>query len=55
MAPSQLQIKTNALSRLLKEEKLYHQEVDDISKKIDRMKADGSDEYEIKKMVYSNF
>jgi tubulin-specific chaperone A len=51
MAPSQLQIRTNALSRLLKEEKLYHGEVEDTSKRIEQMKVGGSDEYEIKKMV----
>lgn len=51
MAPTQLQIKTNALARLLKEEKLYHQEVEDTQKRIDQLKTDNGDEYEIKKMV----
>ncbi|CAN6607695.1 tubulin-specific chaperone A [Trichomonascus vanleenenianus] len=51
MAPSQLQIKINALSRLMKEESLYRREVEDQAKRIEQHKANNGDEYELKKMV----
>lgn len=53
MAPNQLQIKTNSLSRLLKEEGLYRKEVDDYLEKVKKMEDDKEDEYSIKKMVSS--
>ncbi|CDO52443.1 hypothetical protein DV451_002282 [Geotrichum candidum] len=51
MAPSQLQIKTNALGRLLKESKLYQKEAEEQQVRVDKLKANSSDEYEIKKAV----
>lgn len=51
MAPSQLQIKTNALKRLLKEESLYQQEVTEQEKFVSQMQANNTDEYELKKQV----
>lgn len=51
MAPSQLQIKTNALGRLLKESNLYQKEADEQQARVDSLKANGADEYEIKKAV----
>jgi tubulin-specific chaperone A len=51
MAPSKLQIKVNALTRLMKEEKLYRDEVQQHGAKIVEMKAANADEYEVKKMV----
>lgn len=49
MAPTQLQIKVNALKRLIKEESLYQDEVTQQEKHINQMKEDKADEYEIKK------
>jgi tubulin-specific chaperone A len=51
--PSQLQIKTNALGRLIKEERLYRDEVVDHEKRIADMKAANADEYDIKKQVWN--
>ncbi|KAF5100578.1 hypothetical protein D0Z00_001197 [Geotrichum galactomycetum] len=51
MAPSQLQIKTNALGRLLKESNLYQREADEQQVHVDNLKANSADEYEIKKAV----
>ena len=51
MAPSQLQSKTNALGRLLKESKLYQKEAEEQQVRVDKLKANSSDEYEIKKAV----
>lgn len=53
MAPNQLQIKTNSLSRLLKEEGLYRKEADEYREKVKKMEDDKEDEYSIKKMVSS--
>lgn len=51
MAPSQLQIKVNALKRLVKEESLYRQEVTEQEQFVAQMKANNADEYEIKKQI----
>lgn len=49
--PSQLQIKTNALKRLIKEEKLYKQEVVEQEQYVEQMKRNQADQYEIKKQI----
>ncbi|KAI5968303.1 RBL2 [Candida margitis] len=51
MAPSQLQIKVNALKRLIKEKDLYQQEATEQEQYVKQMKANNSDEYELKKQV----
>ncbi|CDR38986.1 CYFA0S02e10066g1_1 [Cyberlindnera fabianii] len=51
MSPSPLEIKTSALTRLLKEEKLYQQELKDQESHIASMKAQNADPYELKKQV----
>lgn len=51
MAPSQLQIKVNALKRLLKEESLYTHEVDEQEKYVKQMERSQADEYELKKQI----
>lgn len=51
MAPSPLQIKVNALKRLIKEEKLYQQEVSEQEQFVNQMKANNADEYELKKQI----
>lgn len=51
MAPAPLQIKVNALKRLIKEEKLYQQEGEDQEKYVAQMKANKHDIYEIRKQI----
>lgn len=51
MPPSTLQIKVNALKRLLKEEKLYKNEVTEQEQYVEQMKANKADEYEVKKQI----
>lgn len=51
MAPSQLQIKINALDRLVKESNLYHKETEEQEARVADLKAQGADQYEIKKAV----
>lgn len=51
MAPSQLQIKINALTRLVKESNLYEKETAEQQARVDALKANNADEYEIKKAV----
>ncbi|CEP20773.1 RBL2 [Cyberlindnera jadinii] len=51
MSPSQLEIKTRALGRLIKEETIYHDEVKEQEGVIASMKSADADEYEIKKQV----
>ena len=51
MGPSPLQIKVNALKRLIKEEKLSKQEVAEQEQHINQMKANNADEYEVKKQI----
>lgn len=50
MAPSQLQIKVNALKRLMKEQALYKKEAAADAQRVEQAKEEGKDEYEIKKM-----
>ncbi|KAB8285835.1 tubulin binding cofactor A [Yarrowia lipolytica] len=49
--PSQIKIKTSALGRLIKEEKLYKQETAEQAARVEKMKANGEDEYDIKKQI----
>lgn len=51
MPPSQLQVKVNALKRLIKEEKLYQQEVTEQEQYVKSMQLNNADEYEIKKQI----
>ncbi|KAG2735936.1 hypothetical protein G9P44_000026 [Scheffersomyces stipitis] len=51
MSPTTLQIKVNALKRLLKEEKLYQQEVAEQEQYVQHMKSNNADEYELKKQM----
>lgn len=51
MAPTQLEIKTKALGRLVKEEGLYQRELEDQEKVIEGLKAQNADSYEIKKQI----
>ncbi|KAK6459981.1 tubulin binding cofactor A [Scheffersomyces coipomensis] len=51
MSPTQLTIKVNALKRLIKEETLYQQEVNEQESYVESMKSNNGDEYEIKKQV----
>ncbi|KAK6205097.1 tubulin binding cofactor A [Scheffersomyces amazonensis] len=51
MSPTQLTIKVNALKRLIKEEKLYQQEVNEQESYVESMKTNNGDKYEIKKQV----
>ncbi len=41
--------------RLYKEKQMYEKEVIDLEAKVEKMKADGKDEYDIKKQVTVNF
>lgn len=49
MAPSQLQVKVNALKRLLKEEKYYKGDLADNEQEVARLQQAKADEYDIKK------
>jgi tubulin-specific chaperone A len=51
MAPSQLEIKTKALGRLVKEEGLYQKEVKEQEQVVEKLKAVNGDEYDIKKQI----
>jgi tubulin-specific chaperone A len=51
MAPSPLEIKTKALGRLIKEESLYHEEVQEQEHAISTMKSQNADPYDLKKQV----
>lgn len=51
MSPSALQIKVNALKRLIKEESLYQQEVAEQQNFVNQMKSNNADEYELKKQI----
>ncbi|KAF8514338.1 hypothetical protein BU17DRAFT_52644 [Hysterangium stoloniferum] len=44
----QLKIKTGSVKRLLKEHKLYNQEMEAQQRRVDQYIADGKDEYDIK-------
>lgn len=49
MSPSPLQIKVKALQRLLKEETLYAEEVQQNAEGLERLKSLGADQYELKR------
>ncbi|XP_064391261.1 tubulin-specific chaperone A-like [Halichondria panicea] len=49
MAERQLKIKTGVVKRLFKEKQMYEKEVVDQEEKVEKMKVDGKDEYDIKK------
>ncbi|KAH3664319.1 hypothetical protein WICMUC_005847 [Wickerhamomyces mucosus] len=51
MAPTQLEIKTKALGRLVKEESLYQEELKQQDDHINFLKSNNGDEYEIKKQI----
>lgn len=51
MAPTQLEIKTNALKRLLKEESLYKKEVLEQEQYVQTLKSKNVDAYELKKQI----
>lgn len=51
MPPSPLQVKVNALKRLIKEEKLYQQEATEQEQLVKSMQLNNADEYEIKKQI----
>lgn len=44
-------VKTKTLQRLMKEASYYKKEVEENQAKLDKMKADGKDEYDIKKFA----
>lgn len=47
----ELMVKTKTLQRLMKEASYYKKEVEENQAKLDKMKADGKDEYDIKKFA----
>lgn len=49
MPPSPLQIKINALKRLIKEEGLYKKEAEEQAARVSMMKEGNEDEYDIRK------
>ena len=49
--PKQLRIKGGSLKRIFKEYTSYQKEEDDQAKKVDKMKIDQKDEYDIRKQV----
>ncbi|CCH42939.1 Tubulin-specific chaperone A [Wickerhamomyces ciferrii] len=51
MAPSQLEIKTKALGRLIKEESLYQDELKAQEAHVEQLKSSGADQYDLKKQV----
>ena len=46
-----LKIKTNVVKRIMKEKTTYEKEVKQNEDRIEKMKNEGRDEYDIKKMV----
>ena len=50
-AKKQLRIKSGVVKRLNKELQMYVKEVEDGEKKVQQMKDEGKDPYDIKKMV----
>ncbi|CDK27941.1 unnamed protein product [Kuraishia capsulata CBS 1993] len=48
MAPSTAQIKANALTRLVKEKKLYYQELEEHKQELERLQKQPDSEYEVK-------
>lgn len=51
MAPTQLEIKTKALGRLIKEESLYQNDLKEQEAHVESLKSGNADSYEIKKQV----
>jgi len=57
MAPPQdpkirnIKIKTGVVKRLAKEKKMYEKEAEEMDVKLAKMKADGKDDYDIKKQI----
>lgn len=49
MAPTQLEIKSKALARLIKEEGLYQKELKEQEEHVQGLKSSNADSYEIKK------
>jgi tubulin-specific chaperone A len=47
----QLKIAGGVVKRIMKEKLMYEKEAVQIENRIEKMKADGKDEYDIKKMV----
>eukprot|EP00128_Syssomonas_multiformis_P007742 Colp12_sorted_trinity150504_noHs@33501 len=50
-ALKQLKIKTGVVKRIAKEEQMYEKEVAQQEARIEKMKAEGKDEYDIKKQI----
>merc|ERR1711962_909843 len=46
-----IKIKTGVVKRLSKEKKMYEKEAQDQAAKVEKMKVEGKDEYDIKKMI----
>merc|ERR1711937_1021355 len=46
-----IKIKTGVVQRLSKEKKMYEKEAQEQAEKVEKMKAEGRDEYDIKKMM----
>jgi tubulin-specific chaperone A len=47
----ELKIKVGVVRRIVKEKSMYEKEAIQIEKKVEKMKEDGKDEYDIRKMV----
>jgi tubulin-specific chaperone A len=47
----QLKIQAGVVKRIMKEKLMYEKEATQIENRIEKMKAEGKDEYDIKKMV----
>ena len=51
----QIKIQTGVVKRIIKEKSMYEKEFIQIENRIEKMKTDGKDEYDIRKMVNSIF
>ena len=49
----QIKIQTGVVKRIIKEKSMYEKEVQQTENRIEKMKTDGKDEYDIRKMVKS--
>ncbi len=47
----QIKIQTGVVKRILKEKTMYEKEVIQTENRLEKMKAEGRDEYEVRKMV----
>jgi tubulin-specific chaperone A len=47
----QIKIQTGVVKRIIKEKSMYEKEVQQTENRIEKMKTDGKDEYDIRKMV----